>query len=396
MSAMRRLAPLLLAVPLLVAASAPVQPATETVDAALKRARAEARTADAQVRRLEQAAGRARSEAARLHALQSAAAEAISAAEARISAADAERRIIAARLASRHQRLQEQQRPIASLLAGLAMMARRPPLLALTSDSSMEEFVRVRLLLDASLPVIRKRTAALSAELAEGQRLERAALAAREGLARSRNELAARRREFAELESRAMRSAELSGSAAIGAGDVALAMGEDVEQLAGKAERSRSAAGTAWELAALGPAPARPARPEGRYPKPPLDYRLPAEARVLQGLGEVSPNGVRSRGLTLATRRGAEVKVPATGIIRFAGPFRDYDGIAIIDHGNGWMSLIVNVGSALEPGTRVAAGDRLGRALGPLGVELSHNGRHASPALIAGSSAKLSNGAKGG
>ena len=84
------------------------------------------------------------------------------------------------------------------------MMARRPPLLALTSDASMEEFVRVRLLLDASLPVIRKRTAALSAELAEGQRLERAAVAGRADSARSRDELAARRREFAQLEARAL------------------------------------------------------------------------------------------------------------------------------------------------------------------------------------------------
>ncbi len=260
----------------------------------------------------------------------------------------------------------------------------------------MEEFVSVRLLLDASLPVIRRRTAALSAELAEGQRLERAAVAARQALARSRDELAGKRREFAELEARALRSAALSGSAALGAGDIALAMGEDVERLSGEARRSRSAAQVAAELAALGPAPPRPAPAEGRPPRPPLSYRLPAAARVVEGLGEVSPSGVRSRGLTLATRRGAEVAVPAAGIIRFAGPFRDYDGIAIIDHGGGWMSLIINVASQLRPGTRVAGGDRLGRALGPLGVELSQNGRHHSPALIAGSSASLSNGAKGG
>src|SRR5688500_11542426 len=235
MSAMNRFAPLLLAVPLLVAASAPVQPASENVDEALKRARADARAADSKVEKLEQEAGRARSEATRLGALQAAAAEAIGAAEARISAADAERRIIAARLAARRQRLQQQQAPIASLLAGLAMMARRPPLLALTSDSSMEEFVRVRLLLDESLPVIRRRTAALASELAEGQRLEARALAARSGLERSRDELAGKRREFASLEARALRSAELSGGAAIGAGDVALAMGEDIERLTGEA-----------------------------------------------------------------------------------------------------------------------------------------------------------------
>ena len=393
---MNRVAPLLFAVPLLLAASAPVRQEAETVDQALVRARAEARAADTHVQQFEQAAGRARSEAARLRAQQAAAAEAISAAESRISAADAERRIIGARLAFRRQHMQEQQRPVASLLAGLAMMARRPPLLALTSDSSMEEFVRVRLLLDASLPVIRKRTAALSAELAEGQKLERAAIAARDALARGRDELAGRRREFAQLEARALQSAALSGSAAVGAGDIALARGEDIEKLSGEVESNHSAAQIAAELAALGPAPQRPAAPEGPVPRPPFDYRLAADARVVEGLGEVNASGVRSRGLTLATRRGASVMVPAAGIIRFAGPFRDYDGIAIIDHGGGWMSLIVNVTSPLKPGTRVGAGDPLGRALGPLGVELSHNGQHASPALIAGSSQALSNKAKGG
>jgi septal ring factor EnvC (AmiA/AmiB activator) len=385
----------LLAVPLLLAASGPVTTAGETVDQVLQRARAEARAADLRAARLEQSASRARGDVARLHARQLAAAEAIAAAEARISAGDAQRRLIAAQLAARRQRLQVQQAPVAALLAGLAMMARRPPLLALTSDSSLEEFVRVRLLLDASLPVIRRRTAALAEELTEGQRLQRAALAARSDLARSRDELARRKLEFAQLEARALRSAAVTGSAALGAGDVALAMGEDVELLSSEAERRRFAARLAAELRVLGPAPLRPSPGEGRAARLVLDYRLPATARVVTGLGEVNESGVRSRGLTLATPRGASIAVPAAGIVRFAGPFRDYDGIAIIDHGGGWMSLIVNVRSSLTPGTRVAAGDRLGRALGALGVELSQNGRHVSPALIAGSSDSLSNGPKG-
>lgn len=392
---MRRQAALLVA-PLLLAASGPVTATAETVDQALQRARAEARAADLRAARLEQSAGRARSEAARMQARQMAAAEAIAAAEARISAGDAQRRLIAAQVAARRQRLQVQQAPVASLLAGLAMMARRPPLLALASDSSLEEFVRVRLLLDASLPVIRRRTAALAKELAEGQRLERAALAARSELARSRDELAGRKRQFAQLEARALRSAALTGTAALGAGDVALATGEDVERLSSDAERRRFAARLAAELRALGPAPFSPSPGEGRAARAGLKYRLPAAAPVVTGLGEVNASGVRSRGLTLATPRGASVAVPAAGIVRFAGPFRDYDGIAIIDHGGGWMSLIVNVRSSLTPGTKVAAGDRLGRALGALGVELSHNGQHVSPALIAGSSDLLSNRAKGG
>ena len=47
------------------------------------------------------------------------------------------------------------------------------------------------------------------------------------------------------------------------------------------------------------------------------------------------------------------MQVPASGTIRFAGPFRNYDGIVIIDHGDGWMSLILKVSTQLEAGARV-------------------------------------------
>jgi septal ring factor EnvC (AmiA/AmiB activator) len=82
--------------------------------------------------------------------------------------------------------------------------------------------------------------------------------------------------------------------------------------------------------------------------------------------------------------------------VKYAGPFRDYDGVVIIDHGGGWLSLIVNVASTLHPGEGVVLGQEIGRALGPLQVELSQNGHRISPALIAGSSQNLSNDSKGG
>jgi hypothetical protein len=48
------------------------------------------------------------------------------------------------------------------------------------------------------------------------------------------------------------------------------------------------------------------------------------------------------------------------------------------------------VSSPLATGTAVRIGDPLGRALGPISVELSRDGTHLSPALIAGSSVPLS------
>jgi septal ring factor EnvC (AmiA/AmiB activator) len=113
-------------------------------------------------------------------------------------------------------------------------------------------------------------------------------------------------------------------------------------------------------------------------------------------MGAVSANGVRSRGTTLATRRGVPLVAPADGTVLFAGPFRDYDGLVIIDHGGGWKSVIVNAGSKLRKGMIVRIGEPLGVALGPVGVQLQHDGGPVSPALIAGSSGVLSNAPKGG
>ena len=393
---MVRRTPMLLLAPLLVAASAPVITEAGSLDAALRQARSEQAAAEADSQRLQSAARNARSEAERLRAEQLAAAQAIAAAEARITASDTELRLMAAMLNARRAKLQGEQRPVAGLLAGLAMMSQRPPLLAVADRASMDDLVKVRVLLDSTLPAIRARTAALSAELAEAQRLERQAAAARQELVRSRQNLETRRQQFAALEREAISQAEKAGSRALGAGDVALAAGEDVERLQRTAAGSSAARLLASQAAASDPSPARPAAPEGRPERPPIDYRLPADAPVSDGVGEVGPSGIKSRGVTLATSRGTTLIVPASGVVRFSGPFRNHDGVVIIDHGKGWMSLILNVGSPLKVGERVRAGAPLGRALGPIGVELSQNGRRISPALIAGSSQTLSNQGEGG
>ena len=379
---------------LLIAASGPVQPQGEPLDVAAARALAEARTAEAQLARLEKVANDARNEAERLSANRAAATQAIEAAEARISAADANARLIGVLIAERRERLAKEQAPAASLLAGLALMAERPPLLAILDQNSTEQFVRVRLLLDSTLPVIRGRTAALRSEIEKGRKLQASGTLARRDLIQSRNALAERKREFAELEAQALKVAATRGEEALGVGDIALARGEEAEQLLSGAQSRREAATIARELARMPGPPSRPGLAPAEAA--PLAYRLPADAPVIEGLGSVAANGVRSRGLTLGTGRGSTVVAPASGTIRFAGPFRNYDGVVIIDHGGGWMSMLLGVSTQQKPGTRVSIGDPLGRALRPIGVELSRNGQHVSPALIAGSSRSLSKGRKEG
>ena len=377
-----------------IAASAPVVPERIPVDVQLAQARGEAAAAETEQRRLERAAAKARDEVTRLRARQLAAAQAIAAAEAQISVADARARLVQAHLLAQRQRLARERAPMSALLAGLALTARRPPLLLLADSGSAEDLVKLRLLIAATTPVIQSKTAVLARELERGSRLEQAALAAREGMLRSRDELSKKRAAFAELEARAIRLAERRGSEALGAGDVALARQEQLSELQRQAQSGRSAERLAIELAELGPAPLPPPRTDGH--PPPLDYMLPADAAVTDGLGAVSANGVRSRGITLATRRGSAVVAPASGTILFAGPFRDYDGVVIIDHGGGWKSVLVNAGSSLSRGAKVRIGQPLGIALGPLEVQLQRGGEAVSPALIAGSSRMLSNRANSG
>jgi murein hydrolase activator len=392
---MSRVAVVFLLCPLL-AASAVAQTAGQPLDAALKQALAEQAAAEAQTAKLEQAASRARTEADRLHAQQAAAAQAIEAAEARITAANARLQLASAFVAAHQQQLAAEQRPVSSLLAGLATMARRPPLLVLADEGGTDDLVKVRLLLDSTLPAIRSRTSRLSAELAQGQRLRGHALAARAELAASRDGLVASRRRFAALEQKAMQRALASGGQALGTSDVAIAAGEDVERLRGEQASNQSIRAVASQLANDEAAPPTPFAQEGPAPNPPFAYQLPAAAPVTVGLASVNDSGVRSRGVTLATWRGTPLTAPADGIVKFAGPFRDYDGVLVIDHGGGWMSLIVNIATTLKPGDKISLGQDIGRAIGPLQVELSQNGRRISPALIAGSSQNLSKGAKGG
>jgi septal ring factor EnvC (AmiA/AmiB activator) len=395
---MRRL--LLAVVPLLataaVAASAPVEPQPLPLDQQLQQARSEAASAEAEQHRLDSAAAQARSDAERLQLQENAAAQAIDAAEAWIAATDAAAQLLASRLAEQRQRLAEEQAPASSLLGALALMSRRPAILLLADSRSPEEMVKLRLLADAVLPAVRAKTAALSTELREAERLRQAALAARTDAVANRADLVRREREFAELEARANELAQSRGGQALAAGDVAIATEEQSSVLQGEVQSGRSAAAIALQLEAIGPAPERPVAPDGPPQPPPFAYHLPATAPVTEGLGEVSDSGIRSHGITLATARGSAIAAPAAGTILFSGPFRDFNGVVIIDHGGGWKSVLINVASTLPNGSRLSQGERLGTALGPIEVQLLSGGTPVSAALIAGSSAVLSNREKQG
>ena len=375
---------LMLLLPLIFAASSSIaQPSGEQ---ALSAIRAEAVRAEADAARLTKAADAARGEAAKLTAQRLAAAADIAAAEARISEADAMLKSREALVRDSMSRLAAKQAPIVALVAGVVNLGRRPPLISLAADRDLAQMVRMRALLDVAVPRIRAQSAALAGELAASRRLADQAKASRVALASARAALTQRQQHFAALEAKSLDQAATLDAGASGADDRMLAATEGVSSLGNERDRAAAASRLASQLAMLAPSTRRPFAPDSRLPAPPFALIVPVDAPVIDGLGQVSISGIRSRGTTFAARPGTPVLVPADGMLVFAGPYRRHDGVAIIDHGHGWMSLIVGVRASQPKGSRLSRGELLGKALGPLSFELSTNGRPVSAILIAGSS----------
>jgi septal ring factor EnvC (AmiA/AmiB activator) len=356
--------------------------------AALLRARQQAAVAEQRSARLEAEAVRANDEAARARAAQAAVAQRVQAAEADIAAANARIRIVEALRARQRARLAEKQAPIVRLVAALQTMARRPPALAIVQPGSLGDVVHVRSLLASTLPVIRGRTAGLRAEVEEGNRLRRRGDEAVATLRAGQARLQAQRLELAKLEAaHRQRSQNLVDSAMLEQ-DRAIALGEQARDIVDLMEELDDQAALREELASLPGPLLRPGTPgQGIVPvrqaamqqSRRLVYRLPVVGRLVTGMGEISKAGIRARGLTLAAARGAQVVAPNSGRIAFAGAFRGYGNIVIIDHGGGWTTLITDLaGVAVRVGDTVDQGSPIGRVSSEkptITVELRRAGR---------------------
>lgn len=369
--------PLAAAAGLALAGTVAAQTAREPDAEALALARAEAQAAEARYVALQREARRATSAAARARAESEALAARIAAAEAGLTAAERRIAIVQRQQEAQRARLAVRQQPLVRLTAALQTMARRPAALALVQPGSMQDTVHVRSLLAATLPEIRRRTAALRAEVAAAETSRNRAEQARRALVDSREALRTRRIELAAFEAQQRdRSSELAGLA-LSEGDRALVFGEEARALARTLGTREYQAQLGASLAELpGPVP----RPGGPGEAPPrLPYLLPVEGRVVTGVGEISDGGVHSRGLTLAPAANARVVAPAAARVVHAGPFRSYGNVVILDHGRGWMSVITNLDRLdVAQGQSVRPGAMLGRA-GPnspqVTVELRRAGR---------------------
>ena len=364
---------------------------------AMERAQRSAREANARALRLEASARSALDAAVRARADAAAVAARIQAAEADIDTAEAQIAIIDRLRAAQRARLADKQGPTVRLVAALQTMARRPLALTLVQPGSIGDIVHTHAVLAGIIPTIRARTADLRADVERGRQLRRAADGALAAERTARQDLVAQRQRFAALEARRRAESQAFSSSAMIEQDRAIAMGEqarDIGELMGRIDdaasiraRLETLPGPRLRPALPGASQALPAETVQRAEARP-SYRLPVVGTVVTGLGEVSETGVKARGLTIATRPAAQVVAPAAGRIAFAGPFRGYARIVVIDHGFGWTTLVTSLAAIdVRVGDTVDQGSPVGRA-GPdrptVTIELRRRGTPVDIARLAG------------
>lgn len=342
----------------------------------LRAAKQQAEQASARAADLERRAADERDAAASARAKEAAYAARIDRAEANVAAAQARVAIVAGLLARQRADLGERQAPVARLIAALASLARRPAAAAIVQPGSVTDLVHVRAVLGSALPAIRRETAGLRRELAQTRALQASATVAAQSLDSGRQTLLAERQSLADLRARHAAAAVRLDRDALTQSDRAIAMGEEARDIVDRMAAIGETAATLEELAPLAGPPRSNAVAAERAPA----YRLPVRGRLVTGLGEVSDNGVRARGLTFAVEANAPVVAPAAGTVIFARPFRGFGTIVIIDHGSGWNTLVTGLGrAAVRRGATVTAGQPIGRAPGAeeprVTVELRRRGQ---------------------
>lgn len=251
---------------------------------------------------------------------------------------------------------------IGEVLASLQRIGRRPPPAVLVRPEDILEAVRASMLLGAVVPDLRQEIAILATDLGELVRLREGIVAERKSLTGEMEQLAGERQRLASLiearrqrESGAARDIEAERKAG---GELA-AQAKTMRELVDRIEKEISVANRAAEaarqaleaetreqrerMAALAfKDPARLApkiafgEARGRLPQP-------VAGSQLRAFGVSDELGTPSRGISFSTRPGAVVSSPSDGWVVYAGPFRSFGQLLILNAGNGYYILLAGM-----------------------------------------------------
>jgi septal ring factor EnvC (AmiA/AmiB activator) len=298
--------------------------------------------------------------------------------ETRIGDAEARLRPLDAREQQIRNSLDSRRSEIVEVLAALQRAGRRAPPALLVRPEDALQSLRTAMLLGAVVPEMRAQAERLVGDLSELISLRKTIAAERDQLAADRDKLKGDQAQLASLveERQRQQSAVEKDMEAEGARALALSRQADtLQSLIGRMEHDLKSAAKAAQTASLQGTPAAlNGKPNLKALKDPGRLSPAIAFASAKGLFALPVNGVKIRefggsdgvggvekGISLATRAGAQVTTPCDGWVVYAGPFRSYGQLLILNAGGGYHVLIagmerisVNIGQFVLTGEPVA------------------------------------------
>ena len=250
---------------------------------------------------------------------------------------------------------------LAQVLAALQRMGQRPPPAILIRPEDALAAIRSAILLGAVVPDLRAVADKVASELQQLVSLRTEQEQERDRLRADATALIEGRTRIALLLDEKQRQRASSADALAREQARAAALAEQATNLKDLISRMESQNATAAAASAEADKAAAIARTEtgGRPAKslgsaerlapavPFADAKgllpMPANGRVIRAFGEADGLGGTSQGLSLATRASAQVSSPSDGWVVYAGPFRSYGQLLIINAGDGYHVLLAGM-----------------------------------------------------
>jgi len=319
-----------------------------------------------------------RGDRARLSADLVATSQRVREAEARTTAAEQRVAALVASETALKRSLETRRETIIEVLASLQRLGRKPPPAVLVRPEDMLQAIRTSMLLGAVLPELRQEAEVIVADLGNLVRTRERLAAERDelaqGLERSRADservaalVAARQTQLESSESRLLeerrRVQQLVREA------------QTLKELISRMEAEIASASRAAAAARAVPPPSQnPAQAAALAPgalrdlarlQPKVAFQdtkgtlfLPATGPVLKTFGTPDGLGGRESGTSIETARFALVTTPVDGWISFAGSYRSYGQVLIINAGNGYHIVLTGLDRvSVETGQFVLAGE---------------------------------------
>src|SRR5258708_303602 len=270
--------------------------------------------------------------------------------ETRIGDAEARLRPLDSREQQIRGSLDSRRSEIVEVLAALQRAGRRTPPALLVRPEDALQSLRTAMLLGSVVPELRARAEKLAGDLGELVSLRKAIAAERDQLAVDRDKLKDDQTRLAALtdERQRQQSSIEKDMQAEGARAIALSKQVDsLQGLIGKMEQDLKSAAKAAAAASLQGAPVTvngkpnlgalkdPARqsPALAFASAKGLFALPVNGVKIRDFGGSDGAGGVEKGISLATRPGAQVTTPCDGWVVYAGPFRSYGPALILNAG---------------------------------------------------------------